>query len=103
MSALLPLISHTFYVIELQIKYKYKYKTDRWEKGNQKRKVEYTGPPPSYIDLEQGLPDYQAATRYILNILFIYSYDHQSIIYHNPTIPSGILSTVASDTKNIIS
>ena len=54
-------------------KYKHKYQIQikikaqilkRWEKRNPKRKAEFTGPPPSYIDLEQGLPDYQTATRY---------------------------------------
>ena len=47
---------------QIQIKIKVQ-RLNRWEKRNPKRKAEFTGPPPSYIDLEQGLPDYQAATR----------------------------------------
>jgi len=35
----------------------------RWGSRESKQKENYTGPPPSYNDLERGLPDYQAATR----------------------------------------
>ena len=52
------------------------FNVQRWGSGESKQKENYTGPPPSYNDLEGGLPDYQAATRFTAYFHIIHDFQN---------------------------